>query len=95
MKEIKWESTFPNHVHGNLGCVHLHCRRSETETRKKRWCGRAYIIGLNTYVPNGPLRHSLAKAKEDCICQAREIMLNFREGVIEELKNFDLLMEQE
>ncbi len=93
MKEIKWKSTFPEHVYGDLGCVHLHCRMTLTDTRKKRWCGRVYIVGLNTYVPNGKLRHSLAKAKEDCIVQARDILLNFRAGLEAELKNFDLVTE--
>ena len=94
MKEVKWEqSLFPEHVHGKLGCVHLHCRMNKTMTGKHRWYGRVYIVGINTYVPNGPLRHSLAKAKEDCVRQAREIMLNFKEGLEEELKNFDLGME--
>lgn len=93
MKKVKWElSLFGDHFYGEIGCVNLHCCMIETETKKQRWYGRAYIVGLNTHVPNGPLRHSLARAKEDCIRQAREILLNFREGLESELKNFDLEM---
>ncbi len=94
MQEVKWLSRVsPDHVHGNLGCVNLHCRMVETETRKRRWYGHVWISGCHTHVPNGPVRHSLAKAKEDCIRLARETMLNYREGLRAELKNFDLEME--
>lgn len=94
MTEVKWESRVSkDHVHGKLGCVSLHCRMVETGTRKKRWYGHIWIAGCNTHVLPGPVRHSLAKAKADCIRLARETILNYRDGVIEELKNFDLEME--
>jgi len=93
MKEVKWESRVsPDHVHGSLGCVRLHCRMVETQTRKRWWYAHVWICGCNTHVPRGPVRHSLAKAKADCIRLARETMLNYREGLREELKNFDLEM---
>lgn len=94
MTEVKWESRVsPDHVHGNLGCVHLHCRMVETDTGEKRWYGHIWIYGCNTHVSPGPIRHSLAKAKEDCIRLSREMMLDYREGLKVELKNFDLEME--
>ncbi len=93
MKEVKWDSRVsPDHVHGNLGCVRLHCRMVVTGTKKRRWYGHIWIAGCHTHVSPGPVRHSLAKAKEDCIRLARETMLNYREGLKEELKNFDLEM---
>ncbi len=36
-----------------------------------------------------------SKAKEDCVRLACEMMLNYREGLREALKNFDLEMVQE
>jgi len=96
MVEVEWLSRVsPDHVHGKLGCVRLHCRMVETQTRKKRWYGHIWIVGCNTNVPPGPTRHSLAKAQEDCVRLARETMIDYREGLREELKNFDLSMEQE
>ena len=95
MTEVKWESLgSPEHVHGKLGCVYLHCRAVDTGTGKKRWYGHVWIIGCNTHSSPRTIRHSLAKAKEDCVRLAREIVLDYREGLKQELKNFDLEMEQ-
>ena len=94
MKEVKWESlASPDHVHGNLGCVRLHCRMYKTMTGNQRWYGHIWVHGCITNAKRGPERYSLAKAKEDCIRLARETMLDYREGLREELKNFDLAME--
>ncbi len=94
MIEVKWESRVsPEHVHGNLGCVNLHCRMVDTGTGKKRWYGHVWIVGCNTRSSPRTIRHSLTKAKEDCVRQACEIMLDYREGLKAELKNFDLEME--
>lgn len=94
MKEVKWDSlASKDHVYGIIGCVRLYCRMVETRTGKKRWYAHVWICGCVSNVDRGPIRYSLAKAKEDCIRLARETMLNYRDGLREELKNFDLEME--
>lgn len=96
MKEVKWNSRVsPGRILGKIGCVNLRCRMVKTNTGKKQWYGYIWFSGYDSYSPMGPMRHSLAEAKEDCIRLARETMLNYREGLREELKNFDLAMEQE
>lgn len=93
MKEVKWDSVDSKHnVYGRLGCVNLNCRMVETQTGKRRWYAHVWIGGCVSNVDLGPIRYSLAKAKEDCIRLARETMLNYWEGLRKELKNFELEM---
>lgn len=77
-------------LYGRIGCLNLRCCLFHTQTGLRKWYSTIGIFGASMSGPRGPIRDSLFKAKEDCIRLARELLINYREGLKAELKNFDL-----
>lgn len=91
MRKIDWKtSDYSDYTMAELGNVILRCQGIHTFTRKHRW--RAIVrIGANTIgSKTGPVRHSLLKAKEDAIRLGREMLLDFHESIIIEMRSFGL-----
>ena len=91
MKEIKWE-----HSHGRdyadakVGCIVMHANLHYTGTATKRWYADVSVQQRGGTFRTGPVRKSIAKAKEDAVRLAREILLDYHTSLLAEMANFGL-----
>ena len=97
MKKIKWTYPYdPKCAYAKVGCIVMHCylRRSVPRigTPTDRWYGYASISirEHSETFRTGPIRKSMAKAKDDAVQLARELLLDYHTCLMTEMANFDL-----
>jgi hypothetical protein len=91
MQKINWEPKGSrDSVNTQIGQIRLHCSRSFLASGDVRWYAYIYITSGVRFFREGPFRCSLQEAKEDAVRLARELLLDYQEGLDIEKANFDL-----
>lgn len=90
MQKIVWKRD-KDCFAARVGCVHLGCWSYAEMGHKRFWKG---VVSFRqrggTYRHANKKRSSLAKAKEDAIQLAREMLSDYQTSLTKELKNFDM-----
>lgn len=98
MRKINWKSEKPKeYVFARIGNVGMFCSMYYKNTKSItdpnnpgcRWQACTWIGGT-PIAKDGPIRQSLSQTKEDAVKLARELLLDYKECLDKELKNFDL-----
>lgn len=91
MKKINWKTSNQScDTRANLGSARFHCISLRTFTGKRRWYAIVYFDRNAIGRRIGPFRHSLLKAKEDAMRLGCEMLLDFHESIITEMRSFGL-----
>jgi len=91
MIKIRWkENVWTHSVTARIGCVIMDTHVLHTNAGKKLWYANASIVGQSGTFKTGCKRKSMAKAKEDAVRLARELLLDNHTCLLAEMKNFDL-----
>lgn len=90
MRKIKWKKSDVG-VFTYVGSLRLYCLVPCFSNLKTKWRAEVYVDGITGSLRCGLFRHSLSKVKEDAIRLANEILLDYHECLLAEMKNFDLV----
>ena len=91
MKEIKWK--YPHsrdYAYAQVGCIVMHANLHYTGTATKRWYANVSIQERSGTFRTGPVRKSIARAKEDAVQLARELLGDYHTCLLTEMANFGL-----
>ena len=91
MKKIKWTPKGSRkYARAQVGCIVMHANLHYTGTATQRWYADVSVRELGGTFRTGPVRKSMARAKEDAVQLARELLLDHHICILAEMKNFDM-----
>ncbi len=93
MQKINWKLGACGYYLAVVGGLSLYCRKSWKSGKKVLWYGEVHIRDGCQNSRHGLDRTSVVRAKKDAVKLARELLLDYYAGLLVEMKNFDLQME--
>lgn len=92
MKKVNWKPNGSTQdVIANVGCMtmYVYCsgRLANKDKSKYRWFAEVFILSQRSQF--GPMRKSMAKAKDDAVQIAHQILLDHQSCLDAELKNWE------
>lgn len=94
MRKIKWTPTNRDrekYAKVQIGCIVMRANVFyPTQGKMKRWRAYVSVQGRSRTLRVGPIRKSMAKAKEDSVRIARELLLDYHTCLLAEMQNFDI-----
>ena len=89
MKKINWKlNSSREYARAQVGCIIMH---ADIAPATKRWSADVSIQEQSGTFREGPMRRSMAEAKEDAVRLARELLLDHYTCLKVEMTNFDLV----
>lgn len=91
MKKINWkQNCCRDNVRAQMGIIKMYCDLLYTTSKKtkRRWYANVSVREQSGTFRYGPNRKSIAKAKEDAVRLARELLEDCRVAIEKELSNF-------